>query len=69
MIVNKDVPCEMKLSHYLRYYQRLHGTRLAPGEADKEAAKEGFVLDHNGGTRKSGGAGRTESRREESTRM
>jgi hypothetical protein len=42
----KDVPCAMKLSHYLRYYERMHGTKLSPEMADKEAAKEGFVLDH-----------------------
>jgi hypothetical protein len=44
----KDVPCVMKLSHYLRYYERMHGTKLSPEMADKEAAKEGFVLDHSG---------------------
>jgi hypothetical protein len=48
MIIHKDVPCVMKLTHYLRYYERTHGTRLSPEEADKEAAKEGFVLDHRG---------------------
>lgn len=54
MIVSKNVPCPMKLSHYLRYYERRHGTRLSPEAADKEAAKEGFVLDHSGETSKSG---------------
>jgi hypothetical protein len=49
----KDVPCVMKLAHYLRYYERRHGTRLLPEMADKEAAKEGFVLDHSGETRRS----------------
>jgi hypothetical protein len=50
MIGRKDVPCVMKLAHYLRYYERRHGTRLSPELADREAAKEGFVLDHSGGT-------------------
>lgn len=48
MIVRKDVPCVMKPAQYLRYYERNHGSRLSPREADKEAAKEGFVLDHTG---------------------
>jgi hypothetical protein len=36
----KDVPCVMKLSHYLRYYERMQGTKLSPEMADKEAANE-----------------------------
>lgn len=66
MMVSKDVPCEMKLSHYLQYYERRHGTRLLPEEADKEAAKEGFVLDHSGGARKPGAPARPGA---ESTRI
>jgi hypothetical protein len=46
-----EIPCVMKLAHYLRYYERRHGVKLSPEVADKEAAKEGFVLDHGGGTR------------------
>jgi hypothetical protein len=34
----KDVPCVM-ISHYLRYFERMHGTKLSPEMADKEAAK------------------------------
>jgi hypothetical protein len=54
MIVRKDVPCVMKLAHYLSFYERRHGTRLSPELADQEAAKEGFALDHGGETRRSG---------------
>ena len=45
----EDVPCVMKLAHYLLYYERRHGTKLSPEMADREAVKEGFVLDHTGG--------------------
>jgi hypothetical protein len=51
MIMRKDIPCVMKLAQYLRYYERKHGSRLSPEEADKQATKEGFVLDHTGETR------------------
>jgi hypothetical protein len=56
MIIQKDVPCVMKLAHYLRYYEQRHGSRLSPELADQEAAKEGFALDHGGET---GGSGTT----------
>jgi hypothetical protein len=48
----KDIPCVMKAVHYLRYYQNKHGIKLSPEMADKEAAKEGFVLDHSGETKR-----------------
>ncbi len=38
----------MKLQHYLRYYQQRNGIRLTREMADKEALKEGFILDHSG---------------------
>lgn len=38
----------MKLQHYLRYYEQQHGIRLTREMAEKEAMKEGFILDHNG---------------------
>jgi hypothetical protein len=49
----KDIPCVMKAVHYLHYYENRHGVKLSPEMADKEAAKEGFVLDHSGETKKS----------------
>jgi hypothetical protein len=55
----KDVPCVMKLTHYLRYYERRYGIRLSPEMAEKEAAREGFILDRSGGT---AGAGPTSHR-------
>lgn len=47
----KDIPCVMKAVHYLRYYENKHGIKVSPEMADKEAAKEGFVLDHSGETK------------------
>jgi hypothetical protein len=44
----KHIPCVMKLAHYLRYYEARHGTPLSPEMADREAAKEGFLIDHTG---------------------
>lgn len=49
----EDIPCVMKAVHYLNYYENRHGVKLSPELADKEAAKEGFVLDHSGETKKS----------------
>ncbi len=44
----KSIPCRMKLSHYLRYYENGHRIRLSPEKAEKEALKEGIVLDFSG---------------------
>jgi len=44
----KKVPCVMKASLYIRFYERRHGVKLPHDRADEEAAKEGFVLDHSG---------------------
>jgi len=48
----RHIPSVMKLAHYLRYYERRHGTKLSPEAVDEEAAKEGFVLDHSDETRR-----------------
>jgi|HubBroStandDraft_6_1064221.scaffolds.fasta_scaffold116309_3 hypothetical protein len=45
----KSAPCMMTMAQYLRYYEERHGVRLSRETADKEAAKEGFVLDHGAG--------------------
>lgn len=44
----KNIPCLMKLSHYVRYYQQRYGIRLSREMAEKEAAREGMVLDLSG---------------------
>jgi hypothetical protein len=44
----KGIPCVMKLTHYLRYYEQRYGSRISPEMAEKEAAREGFVLDLTG---------------------
>ena len=42
------IPCVVKASLYIRFYENRHGIKLAQDKADEEAAKEGFVLDHSG---------------------
>ena len=44
----KKIPCVMKASMFIRFYENQHGVVLPPEKADQEAAKEGFVLDHSG---------------------
>jgi hypothetical protein len=44
----KNMPCLMKLTHYLRYYQQRYGIQLSREMAEKEAAREGIVLDLSG---------------------
>ena len=41
----KGIPCVMKLTHYLRYYEERCGIRISREMAEKKAAREGFVLD------------------------
>ena len=44
----KEIPCLMKLTHYLQYYEQRYGVRLSREAAEKEAAREGFILDRSG---------------------
>ena len=44
----KDIPCVMKLVHYLRYYKQKHGSRISRKMAEKAAATEGFIIDLTG---------------------
>lgn len=44
----KEIPCLMKLAHYLQYYEQRHGIRLSREAAEIEAAREGFILDRGG---------------------
>jgi hypothetical protein len=44
----KNIPCVVKLSSFLRYYENVHGIRLSPEMAEQEAPKEGFVIDYAG---------------------
>lgn len=44
----KNIPCLMKLTHYVRYYQQRYGVQLSREMAEKEAAREGIVLDLSG---------------------
>ena len=44
----KNIPCLMKLTHYVRYYQQRYGILLSREMAVREAAREGMVLDLSG---------------------
>lgn len=45
---NNRFVCTVKLSHFLRYYERVHGMRLSPEMVEEEAAKIGFEIDYSG---------------------
>lgn len=48
---NNRFVCTVKLSQFLRYYERVHGIRLSPEKAEEEAAKTGFEIDYSGENR------------------
>jgi hypothetical protein len=38
----------VNLNQFLRFFERMHGRKLLPEDADEETAKEGFTIDHRG---------------------
>jgi len=37
----RDIPCVMKLAHYLRYYESQHATKLSPERRTKRRLRKG----------------------------
>jgi hypothetical protein len=45
MITKSANTIRIKLFHYLRYYEKVHGVRLSPEQGERQARAEGFVID------------------------
>jgi hypothetical protein len=48
MITEDTERIPIKFSHYVRYYENVHGIRLSPEQAEREAKAEGFLIDYSG---------------------